>query len=97
MLFSEKPVEVEVENFAELEEALTVGADIIMLDNFRLDEMKKAVALTRGRAKLEVSGNVQMNRLRQIADTGVDYVSMGALTKNVCAIDLSMRFISSLL
>lgn len=95
-LFPDKPVEVEVESFAELEEALTIGVDTIMLDDFDLAQMKEAVAITKGRAKLEVSGNVELDRLRGIADTGVDYISMGALTKNVRAIDLSMRFISSL-
>lgn len=95
-LYSEKPVEVEVENFAELEEALKAGADIIMLDNFDLDAMRKAVQLADGQSKLEVSGNVEPDRLQSIAETGVDFISMGALTKNVRAIDLSMRFISSL-
>lgn len=94
-LFSDKPVEVEVENFAELEEALEAGADIIMLDNFDLVQMKEAVEITNGRAKLEVSGNVEADRLQAIANTGVDFISMGALTKNVRAADLSMRFISS--
>jgi len=92
-LFSDKPVEVEVENLVELEEALTAGADIIMLDNFDLDQMKQAVKVVNGRAKLEVSGNVELDGLRRIADTGVDYISMGALTKNVRAVDLSMRFL----
>ena len=95
-LFPEKQIEVEVEQFLELEEALLAGADIIMLDNFDLEEMRKAVVFVNGQAKLEVSGNVDIEVLRKIADTGVDYISMGALTKNVCAIDLSMRFISSL-
>lgn len=87
-----KPVEVEVENLAEFEQALTAKADIIMLDNFSLDEMRAAVALNKGQAKLEASGNVTEQTLPQIAGTGVDYISIGALTKHVRAVDLSMRF-----
>jgi nicotinate-nucleotide pyrophosphorylase (carboxylating) len=86
-----KPVEVEVESFDELEQALTAGADIIMLDEFNDDDLPRAVALNAGRAKLEVSGSVHSDRLRVIANAGVDFVSMGALTKHVQAIDLSMR------
>ncbi|WP_406665966.1 carboxylating nicotinate-nucleotide diphosphorylase [Gallaecimonas sp. GXIMD1310] len=90
-----KPVEVEVENLAELAEALQAGADIIMLDNFSLADMRTAVK-ERDRlhpaSKLEVSGNVTDDALIAIADTGVDYISSGALTKHVRAIDLSMRF-----
>lgn len=88
-----KPVEVEVENAAQLDEALAAGADIIMLDNFTLADMKAAVAHTAGRARLEASGGIGASNLRAVADTGVDYISMGALTKDVKAIDLSMRFI----
>lgn len=88
-----KPVEVEVENAAQLDEALAAGADIIMLDNFSLDHMRAAVQHTAGRARLEASGGVHAGNLRAIADTGVDYISMGALTKDVKAIDLSMRFV----
>ncbi len=88
-----KPVEVEVENAAQLDEALAAGADIIMLDNFSLDHMRAAVQHTAGRARLEASGGVHAGNLRVIADTGVDYISMGALTKDVKAIDLSMRFV----
>lgn len=84
-------VEVEVENIDELQDALEQQVDIIMLDNFDVAMMKKAVAITAGRAKLEVSGNVDENSLPLIAATGVDYISVGALTKNVRAIDLSMR------
>ncbi len=87
-----KPVEVEVETFAELDEALGAGADIIMLDNFSLQDMRRAVQHTAGRAKLEASGGVNRDTLRPIAETGVDYISIGALTKDVKAIDLSMRF-----
>ncbi|PTQ90632.1 carboxylating nicotinate-nucleotide diphosphorylase [Agitococcus lubricus] len=89
----DKPVEVEVENFIELDQALEAGADIIMLDNFSLDDMRKAVLHTAGRAKLEASGNITKDTLRVVADTGVDFISMGAITKDLQAIDLSMRFI----
>ncbi len=87
------PVEVEVESFAELEQALGAGADIIMLDEFADSDLARAVTLTAGRAKLEVSGNVSPDRLRTIAAAGIDYVSAGALTKHLRAIDLSMRVI----
>lgn len=87
------PVEVEVETFEELDLALAAGADVIMLDNFSLDDMRKAVARTAGRATLEASGNVDETTLRAIAETGVDCISSGALTKDLKAIDLSMRFI----
>ena len=86
-----KPVEVEVENFGELEQALEAGADIIMLDDFDLVGMGKAVAFTAGRAKLEASGGVRENTLLDIAKTGVDYISIGGLTKDCQAVDLSMR------
>lgn len=87
-----KPVEVEVENLDELDQALTAGADIIMLDNFSLENLRAAVDITAGRAKLEASGGITDSTLRPIAQTGVDYISIGALTKNCQAIDLSMRF-----
>ena len=87
-----KPVEIEVESLVELEQALTAGSDIIMLDNFSLDMMREGVALAEGKAKLEASGNVTHNTLKPIAETGVDFISIGALTKNCQAIDLSMRF-----
>lgn len=86
-----KPVEVEVESLDELQQALDAGADIIMLDELSLDDMRTAVTLTNGRAKLEASGGVNETTLRTIAETGVDYVSIGTLTKDVKAIDLSMR------
>ena len=86
-----KPVEVEVENLAELEQALTAGADVIMLDNFSLEDMRKAVEINQGRAKLEASGGVTDQTLRPIAETGVDYISIGVLTKDFVALDLSMR------
>ncbi len=86
------PVEVEVESLEELRQALEAAADIVMLDNFSLEEMRAAVELNQGRTLLEVSGNVTEATLPQIALTGVDYVSVGALTKHVRALDLSMRF-----
>ncbi|MCH7348132.1 MULTISPECIES: carboxylating nicotinate-nucleotide diphosphorylase [Aeromonas] len=88
-----KPVEVEVESLAELEQALLAGADIVMLDNFDMPMMHDAVALNQGRAKLEVSGNVTLDTLADYAATGVDFISVGALTKHVRALDLSMRFV----
>jgi nicotinate-nucleotide pyrophosphorylase (carboxylating) len=84
-------VEAEVENFGELREAIAAGADRIMLDEFELHELSQAVAEVDGRVPLEVSGSVSLERVRAIAETGVDYVSIGALTKHVRAIDLSMR------
>ncbi|POP51063.1 carboxylating nicotinate-nucleotide diphosphorylase [Zhongshania marina] len=88
-----KPVEVEVENLTELDIALEGNADIIMLDNFSLEDMREGVARTAGRAKLEASGNVSTQTLAAIAETGVDFISIGALTKHAQAIDLSMRFV----
>lgn len=90
-----KPVEVEVESLVELEQALTARADIVMLDNFDVPMMQEAVRLNQGRAKLEVSGNVTLETLADYAATGVDFISVGALTKHVRALDLSMRFIES--
>ncbi len=84
-------IETEVENFQELREALAAGADRIMLDEFELHELGRAVAETAGRVPLEVSGSVSLDRVRAIAETGVDFISIGALTKHVRAIDLSMR------
>src|SRR5690606_4194120 len=89
-----KPVEVEVENLNELQLALDSGADIIMLDNFSLTDMRYAVTLNAGKAKLEASGNVSEATLPEIAATGVDYISIGALTKHCRAVDLSMRVTS---
>ncbi len=88
-----KPVEVEVESLAELEQALAARADIVMLDNFDVPMMREAVRINQGRAKLEVSGNVTLETLAEYAATGVDFISVGALTKHVRALDLSMRFI----
>ncbi|MNO63808.1 Nicotinate-nucleotide pyrophosphorylase [carboxylating] [compost metagenome] len=86
-----KPVEVEVEDLEELRQALEAGADIIMLDELSLDDMRTAVQLTAGRAKLEASGGINEATLRSVAETGVDYISLGTLTKDVKALDLSMR------
>ena len=90
-LASELPVEVEVETFEELDQALAAGADIVMLDNFAIEDLHVAVEINGGRATLEASGNVDDSTLRAIADTGVDCISSGALTKDVKSIDLSMR------
>jgi len=90
----EKPIEVEVEDFTELEEALNAQANIIMLDNFSIADTKKAVDFCKHRnVKLEASGGINDFNLRSIAETGVDYISLGTLTKDVKAIDLSMRII----
>ncbi|MDX1677961.1 carboxylating nicotinate-nucleotide diphosphorylase [Arsukibacterium sp.] len=89
--FPGKPVEVETENLAEVQQALAAKADIIMLDNFSLAGISEAVSLNNGQAKLEVSGNITAERLTELAATGVDFISSGALTKHVQAIDLSMR------
>lgn len=88
-----KPVEVEVESFDELNQALDAGADIIMLDNFTPESMVDAVKHVNGRAKLEASGNITDETLLIYAETGVDYISIGALTKHCRAIDLSMRLL----
>ncbi|ARJ41145.1 nicotinate-nucleotide diphosphorylase [Pantoea alhagi] len=91
-LHPDVPVEVEVETLDELEQALAAGADIVMLDNFTVEQMREAVNINQRRALLEVSGNVTDQTLRLFAETGVDYISVGALTKHVRALDLSMRF-----
>lgn len=89
----EVPIEVEVEDLTELLQALKANADIIMLDNFTVTMMKEAVVLTAGKAALEVSGDVTLDTIREFAETGVDFISVGALTKHIRAMDLSMRFI----
>ena len=89
---SDKTVEVEVESMDELQQALEAGADIIMLDNFTPIMIEQAVAATRGKAKLEVSGNMTIEILKEYTKAGVDFISSGALTKHVQAVDLSMRF-----
>lgn len=84
-------LEIEVENLDELQQALDAGADRIMLDNFTLPLMREAVAIAKGRAELEISGNVDLSTIGEYASTGVDYISVGALTKHVRAVDLSLR------
>lgn len=86
-----KPVEVEVESLEELKQALDAGADIIMLDELSDEDMRTAVNLNAGRAKLEASGGITEATLRSVAETGVDYISIGSMTKDVKAVDLSMR------
>lgn len=90
-LASDIPVEVEVETFEELDQALLAGADIIMLDNFAIEDLHVAVEINGGRATLEASGNVDTTTLKAIADTGINCISSGALTKDIKSIDLSMR------
>lgn len=86
-------IEVEVENFDELNQALACNTDIILLDNFDIPALEKAVELNKGQAQLEASGGITLESVRAIAETGVDRISTGALTKDIKAIDLSMRFI----
>ena len=86
-------VEVEAEDLAQLDEALAAGADWVLLDNFSLNDLAAAVARTGGRAKLEASGNMELEALPAVAATGVDYVSVGAITKHLRAVDLSLRFV----
>ena len=89
------PVEVEVENLAQLEQAIEAGADIAMLDNFSLPTMREGVAMNAGarrRLKIEASGGITMDTIRDVALTGVDFISVGSITKHVHAVDLSMRF-----
>ncbi|MFT5161782.1 MAG: nicotinate-nucleotide pyrophosphorylase (carboxylating) [Alteromonadaceae bacterium] len=90
--FPGKAVEVEVESLDELQQALDAQADIVMLDNFSIADIHKAVQFTNKKAKLEVSGNMDISTIGQYAQTNVDFISVGALTKNVQSIDLSMRF-----
>ena len=87
-----KFIQVEVENLDELGQALNAGAKMILLDNMTLAQMREAVAFSAGRAILEASGNVNLETVRAIAETGVDRISVGSLTKDVRALDLSMRF-----
>jgi nicotinate-nucleotide pyrophosphorylase (carboxylating) len=89
------PVEIEVESLEDLEEALSAGATHLLLDNFDLDRLRRAVEITAGRARLEASGGIRLEEIRAIAETGVDEISVGGLTKDVEAVDLSMRFLSS--
>jgi nicotinate-nucleotide pyrophosphorylase (carboxylating) len=86
------PVEIEVENLAQLEEAIAAGVDRILLDNFSPDQIRDAVKLCNGRIPLEASGGITLENIREYAETGIDYISTGALTKDIIAVDLSMRF-----
>ncbi|MGR8930481.1 MAG: carboxylating nicotinate-nucleotide diphosphorylase [Gammaproteobacteria bacterium] len=88
---TDKPVEIEVESLTELKDALAAKPDRIMLDNFSLSDLKNAVDLSKGAVELEASGNIDLKNIRSVAETGVDYISIGSLTKNITAIDLSMR------
>lgn len=90
-MFPELPIEIEVEDLDQLGQALAAGAHVILLDNFDVDTLRQAVKLNQGRAKLEASGGITLDNVRQIAETGVDRISIGALTKDVKAVDLSMR------
>jgi nicotinate-nucleotide pyrophosphorylase (carboxylating) len=93
--FPHVEIEIEVESCEELLEALDAGARRVLLDNFSLEELRKAVALNQGRARLEVSGNVTLENLRSLAETGIDDISIGALTKHLRAFDFSMLFENS--
>jgi nicotinate-nucleotide pyrophosphorylase (carboxylating) len=86
-------VEVEVETLDELREALGAGADRLLLDNFELDQLREAVTITAGRAELEASGGITLENVRAVAETGVDFISIGSITKHLRAVDLSMRFL----
>lgn len=89
--FPDLPIEVEVESLDELKQAITAGAHRILLDNFTTADLRKAVSLTDGRAELEISGNVTLHNITELSAIGVDYISTGAITKHVTALDLSMR------
>jgi nicotinate-nucleotide pyrophosphorylase (carboxylating) len=84
-------IEIEVETLAQLDQALAAGATRILLDNFELDGLRAAVRATSGRAELEASGGMDLTNVRAVAETGVDYISVGGLTKHVEAVDLSLR------
>lgn len=86
-------IQIEVETLGQLHEALDAGAVMVLLDNMSLDEMREAVAVNAGRAQLEASGGVSLERVREIAETGVDRISIGGLTKDVLAVDLSLRHV----
>lgn len=88
-------IEIEVENLAQLREALDAGARMVLLDNMDLDTMREAVSINQGRAELEASGGVSLERVRAIAETGVDRISIGTLTKDVRALDLSLRHVEA--
>jgi len=86
-------IEVEVENLYDLKEAISAGADIVMLDNMSLKDMKEAVKIVRGRLKIEASGNIKLENVRKIAETGVDFISVGALTHSAVAVDISLKIV----
>ena len=92
-LYPERPVEVEVEDLSQLAEATTANAQIALIDNFSLVDTRQAVALSKGKIKLEASGGIDEQTIVEIARTGVDYISTGTLTKEVRPLDLSMRFL----
>ena len=85
-------IQIEVETLDQLREALAAGAEMILLDNMSTAQMREAVTITAGRARLEASGGITLDNVRAIAETGVDRISIGALTKDIKAVDLSMRF-----
>lgn len=89
--YPQLPIEVEVESLNELQEALAAGAPRILLDNFTLEDIQRAVTISAGKAELEISGNVTLDNIAELASTGVDYISCGAITKHVRALDLSLR------
>jgi len=91
-LHADKLLEIEVETLEQLQQAIVAGVDRALLDNFSIAEMKRAVELNQGRIELEASGNIEQDRLAEIAATGVDFISIGALTKNLRAIDFSLRY-----
>ena len=86
-------IEVEIENLHDLKEAIVAGADIVMLDNMSLKDMREAVKIVKGRATIEASGNITLNNVRKIAETGVDFVSVGALTHSAMAADISLKIV----
>ncbi len=88
------PIQIEVETIEQLEQAIASGAELVLLDNFTAEQMVAAVGISAGRAKLEASGGITLKNVREIAETGVDRISIGDLTKDITAIDLSMRFVS---
>jgi nicotinate-nucleotide pyrophosphorylase (carboxylating) len=92
-LYPDTLIEVEVENLSELEQALTAGANRVLLDNFSLEDLHKAVNLNAGKIELEASGGITLDNIKAIADAGVSFISTGALTKDIRAIDLSLRFL----
>ena len=92
-MHADKPLEVEVENLQELQEALNANVTMIMCDNFTVQRLQEAVAIVDRRAKLEASGNITLENIAEVAATGVDFISLGVLTKNVRALDLSMRVV----